>query len=196
MKRQIRGGLLANLFGRNTRPLTQGLNNVDVTRFVPPTTPPSVCQSNEDTLPCDNTTPFRKFSGFCNNLRNPTFGRSLTPFNRLLPAAYDDGIARARFRSVTGQPLPSARLVSIMLHQDVSNLHRRYTTLITAYSQFLDHDISLTPNARGANNAVLNCRDCDSSTSVHPECLPIPIPSNDPFFPRVSFFFLHCILTF
>ena len=118
VKRQI-GGLLGNLFGRfNNRPATtQGLNNVDVTRFVQPTAAPNVCRNNEETLPCDNTTPFRKFSGWCNNLRNPSFGKSLTAFNRLLPAGYDDGIARPRWRSVNGQPLPSPRLISVVVHQ-------------------------------------------------------------------------------
>ena len=121
VKRQI-GGLLGNLFGRinnNQRPAAaaQGLNNVDVTRFVQPATAPRTCQNNEETLPCDNTSPFRKFSGWCNNLRNPSFGKSLTPFNRLLPAGYDDGIARPRWRSSTGQPLPSPRLISVVVHQ-------------------------------------------------------------------------------
>ena len=176
---------MGGLFGRLTRPAAQGLNNVDVTRFVQPAAAPSGCQ-NEETLPCDNTTPFRKFSGWCNNLRNPTFGKSLTPFNRLLPAGYDDGISRARWRSVTGQALPSPRLISVMVHQDVSNMHRRYTMMTMQFAQFLDHDITLTPISRGLQDAILNCRDCDSTQSVHPECWPIPIPSNDPFFPRVD----------
>jgi hypothetical protein len=179
-------GLLGNLFGRLTRPLSQGLNNVDVTRFVQPATAPNVCRNNEETLPCDNTSPFRKFGGWCNNLRNPTFGKTLTPFNRLLAAGYDDGIARPRWRSVTNQPLPSPRLISVVVHQDVSNMHRRYTMMLTYFGQFLDHDVSLTPISRGFQDAILNCRDCDSPTNVHPECWPIPIPSNDPFFPKVN----------
>lgn len=148
VKRQIGNGL-NNLFGRLTRPLTQGLNNVDVTRFVQPAAAPNPCGTNEETLPCDNTTPFRKFSGFCNNVRNPTFGKTLTSFNRLLPAGYDDGIARPRWRSVNGQPLPSPRLISVVVHQDVSNVHRRYTMLMTMFGQFIDHDVTLTPISRG-----------------------------------------------
>ncbi|EFX87909.1 hypothetical protein DAPPUDRAFT_42141, partial [Daphnia pulex] len=185
VKRQL-NGLLGNLFGRLTRPLSQGLNNVDVTRFVQPAAAPNVCRNNEETLPCDNTSPFRKFGGWCNNLRNPTFGKTLTPFNRLLAAGYDDGIARPRWRSVTNQPLPSPRLISVVVHQDVSNMHRRYTMMLTYFGQFLDHDVSLTPISRGFQDAILNCRDCDSPTNVHPECWPIPIPSNDPFFPKVN----------
>ncbi len=36
-------------------------------------------------------------------------------------------ISRPRFRSVEGKPLPSPRLVSIVVHADVSHLHSRYT---------------------------------------------------------------------
>ena len=122
---------------------------MDVTRFVQPAAAPNVCRNNEESLPCDNTSPFRKFSGFCNNLRNPTFGKTLTPFNRLLAAGYDDGIARPRWRSITGQPLPSPRLISVVVHQDVSNMHRRYTMMTTMFGQFLDHDVTLTPISRG-----------------------------------------------
>jgi hypothetical protein len=41
---------------------------------------------------CDPTSPFRTFNGVCNNLRRPNLGRSLTPFARLLPSNYENGI--------------------------------------------------------------------------------------------------------
>ena len=136
---------------------------MDVTRFVQPASATAAaaavgCRASEETLPCDNTTPFRKFGGWCNNLRNPSFGKALTAFNRLLPAGYDDGIARPRWRSVTnnGQPLPSPRLISIVVHQDISNMHRRYTMMMTMFAQFVDHDVTLTPISRGFQDAILN----------------------------------------
>ncbi len=89
--------------------------------------------------------------------------KSVTPFNRLLAAGYDDGISRARWRSVTGVALPSPRLISIMVHQDVSNMHRRYTMMTMQFAQFVDHDITLTPISRGFQDAILNCRACDST---------------------------------
>ncbi|XP_065580760.1 uncharacterized protein LOC136040414 isoform X2 [Artemia franciscana] len=168
------------------RALAQGLPNVDVGRFVNPSSPPQPCRGNEVTLPCDHTTPFRTFSGWCNNLANPSFGKQLTTFSRLLPAGYDDGISRPRWRSTTGRPLPSPRLISITVHPDISSPHRRYTTILMQFGQFLGHDVTMTPVSRGVQNAILNCRDCDSTRNVHPECWPIPIPANDPFFPRVN----------
>ena len=42
-------------------------------------------------MPCDPAAPYRTYSGYCNNLANPNFGKSVTPQHRLLPAQYDDG---------------------------------------------------------------------------------------------------------
>lgn len=34
--------------------------------------------------------------------------------------------------------------------------------------------------------SILDCQPCDAMTSVHPECFPIPVPDDDPYFPKVN----------
>ncbi|CAG0899298.1 unnamed protein product, partial [Darwinula stevensoni] len=38
----------------------------------------------------------------------------------------------------------------------------------------------------GFQKSMLDCRDCESAQLVHPECMPIPVPQNDPFYPPVN----------
>lgn len=59
------------------------------------------------------------------------------------------GINHPRVTSVTGNPLPSARLVSAMSHPDISHLHGRYTLMLMQFAQVLDHDITFTPVHKG-----------------------------------------------
>ena len=76
-------------------------------------------------------------------------------------------ISRPRFRSVGNKPLPSPRLVSIVVHADVSHLHSRYTLMLMQYGQFLDHDITLTPVNKGVHNIILDCRYVCPCQEVH-----------------------------
>ena len=65
-------------------------------------------------------------------------------------------ISRPRFRSSeSGKALPSPRLVSIVVHADVSHLHGRYTLMLMQYGQFLDHDITLTPINKVIGSSLL-----------------------------------------
>ncbi|KAG8175633.1 hypothetical protein JTE90_001062 [Oedothorax gibbosus] len=145
------------------------------------------CRLEEDeaTLPCDHTTPFRSASGWCNNIQNPHRGKSLVTFQRLLPPKYQDGVSAARTMGVSGRPLPSARLVSSVVHPDSAAPHGRYSLALMQWGQFLDHDITLTPMHEALERQPLDCKSCDSASTVHPECLPIPIPTGDPFFPHL-----------
>lgn len=51
---------------------------------------------------------------------------------------------------VTGVPLPSPRIVSTVIHPDISNLHKRYTLMTMQFAQFLDHDLTMTPIHKGS----------------------------------------------
>lgn len=115
-------------------------------------------QCEDFSAPCDTTTPFRTLTGHCNNLKNPSLGRSLTTFARLLPAVYEDGISLPRSTSVTGQPLPNPRTISSLVHPDISNLHTRYSLITMQFAQFLDHDLTMTPIHKGFHESIPRCR--------------------------------------
>lgn len=143
-------------------------------------------QCEDFSVPCDTKTPFRTLTGHCNNLKNPSLGRSLTTFARLLPAVYEDGISQPRTTSVTRQQLPNPRTISSLIHPDISNLHTRYSLITMQFAQFLDHDLTMTPIHKGFHESIPSCRPCNSAETVHPECNPIPIPANDYFFPELN----------
>ena len=95
---------------------------------------------------CDPYSPYRTADGSCNNLRNPHWGTAFSCFTRLLPPAYADGLSAPRV-SVTGEPLPNARILSSVLHRDL-NYPATYTHMTMQYGQFFSHDIAFTPSSR------------------------------------------------
>ncbi|KAL6261733.1 hypothetical protein P5V15_006822 [Pogonomyrmex californicus] len=173
----------------NSNEFSDLLQNVDISGFLnhhhKPTNHEEVHCPVDDS-PCDPTTPYRTLSGHCNNLRNPSLGKSLTTFARLLPPAYEDNVSKPRSTSVTGAPLPNPRVVSTVIHPDISNLHNRYTLMVMQFAQFLDHDLTMTPIHKGFQESIPSCRSCDSPRTVHPECNPFPVPPGDHFYPTVN----------
>lgn len=143
-------------------------------------------QCLQDDMPCDHTFPFRGITGWCNNLKHPDYGTSYRTFERVLPPKYEDGISIPRQKSKSGRFLPSGRVISTSIHFDVSNPHVRYALATMQWGQFLDHDLTFTPMNMGPNEAILNCKSCDSQRNVHPECWPILIPRGDSYFPALN----------
>ena len=64
---------------------------------------------------------------------------------------------------MNGSPLPSPRLVSVNIHNDVSAPHVRYSLMMMQWGQFVDHDITSTPQSRGFNDSIIKGR--------KPECV-------------------------
>lgn len=88
----------------------------------------SLSKCYESVIPCDHTTPFRSISGFCNNVNNPEFGKSMRIFDRILPPVYEDGVKTPRRKSKSGKSLPSPRVISTTIHNDISSPHVRYVS--------------------------------------------------------------------
>lgn len=148
------------------------------------------CQDDTRIYPCDHTSPFRTMTGWCNNLNHPRFGQSFTQHDRLLPSAYEDGFSKPRSYSVVSSTsankkilLPSPRLVSTSIHDSKSKLHARYSLALMQFGQFaVDHDLTRTPFGVGIDGSLLDCSPCDARETVHRDCIPIPIPDQDPFY--------------
>ncbi|KAF8790333.1 uncharacterized protein LOC129959954 isoform X2 [Argiope bruennichi] len=162
--------------------LMSALPNVDVTDLLDI---PKVFDCDDQTLPCDHTSKFRTITGWCNNLNNPELGKSMRVFSRLLPPMYADDMSSPKVTGRLGTPLPSGRIISTQVHYDVQAPHVRYSLMVMQWGQFLDHDITFTP-MNAANGKPLDCSDCHSATTVHPECLPITVPPDDPFYPAIN----------
>ncbi|XP_059611568.1 peroxidase [Phlebotomus argentipes] len=122
---------------------------------------------------------YRTANGSCNNKDNPHFGESLTPFRRILNPDYADGVEEPRM-SDDGTNLPSARRVSLEMHRPSFESDPKFTVMMAVWGQFLDHDITATALNQGQNGQPIDC--CSQEAQQHPECFPVPIGKDDPYF--------------
>jgi len=101
-----------------------------------------------------------QINGFGNNLENPDLGTAGSVLRDSTPLQYADG-----FSTPAGQNRPNARVISNAISQQAGDQPepRGLTNLIWAWGQFLDHDISLSPEEPGEEATVV-----------------IPVPVNDP----------------
>lgn len=75
----------------------------------------------------------------------------------MLSTFFFSGVSKPKSIGVNGDPLPSPRLVSTMIHADISNLHNRYSLMLMQFSQFLDHDVTFTPVHKGMCSVSHDC---------------------------------------
>ena len=131
---------------------------------------------------------FRTLTGRCNRLDFPEVGAALQPLWRLLPARYADGVSKPRtLSSADGTMLPSAREVSLALHQESDfEMDNEHSHIVMQWGQFVDHDLTGSPQHRAANGKTLDdvCRPCNSA-SINEACLPIAKPGEASCLPFV-----------
>ncbi|MEL6128767.1 MAG: peroxidase family protein [Cyanobacteria bacterium J06628_4] len=104
-------------------------------------------------------------NGVGNNINNPLLGSAGSNLVDSVPLQYGDG-----FSTPAGQNRPNARVISNALSQQVGNTPepRGLTNLIWVWGQFLDHDISLSPEVSREVAAAENRN------------VVIPVPADDP----------------
>ncbi|XP_052794376.1 peroxidase-like [Mya arenaria] len=133
---------------------------------------------------CDRNAYYRTADGTCNNLDNPTWGATFAPELREIPAMYDDGINEPRQRDRLGNPLPSARLISNIVHKvdGESPRNSNRTMMVMQWGQFIDHEFVGTPVMKGDGGTNIQC--CGEENVNRTQCFPISIPDDDPYFKK------------
>ncbi|XP_037498164.1 peroxidasin homolog isoform X3 [Rhipicephalus sanguineus] len=146
----------------------------------------SGCLQHRQVPDCSDTcfhNRFRTYDGTCNNLRHPMWGASLTPFERLLPAEYENGfntpVGWTAEKPVNGHRLPLARAVSTgLVSTEVVEGDSEHSHMLMQWGQFLDHDMDFSMPAI-SHERFIDTVDCaDSCDNVMP-CFPIEVPADD-----------------
>lgn len=97
---------------------------------------------------------YRAFSGYCNNVQSPHWGKANTRYLRFLPADYSDGVSLPR-GSGGSDPLPSPREVSLAVHRDEDLPHPHLMAITAVWGEFISHDVAHTPQMTGTTFNLL-----------------------------------------
>ncbi|XP_038056702.1 peroxidasin homolog isoform X2 [Patiria miniata] len=153
----------------------------------------SGCTTHSKIVNCSDICYHRKYrthDGTCNNLQNPEWGASLTPFRRLLRPIYENGfntpVGWNQSHLYNGHPKPSVRKVSleVMSTATVTNSDK-FSHMLMQWGQFLDHDMDFTVTSlsRARFSDGVECKDtCENQ----PPCFPINVPDDDPRIRRMQ----------
>ncbi|XP_024938090.1 peroxidase isoform X4 [Cephus cinctus] len=168
---------LAQTYGLTYEEIEKSLPLIDTSR----TLIREVCPAFLSNVEC-RPGKYRRYDGLCTNLENPTWGSSLSPFSRLLPPRFADGLTAPRI-SVTGGDLPLARVVSRTMHPDEGYHDHAGTVMVIAWGQFMDHDYTLTATPLDPLNRNDPEECCSRPPHLkNPYCNEIYIPEDDYFY--------------
>lgn len=154
-----------------------------------------VCHANEPKdakcrTPSAPAPKYRPIDGRGNNLNNPEYGASDTPFARFGKIGFEDGINTVR-KAVSGADLPNPRfIVQNALTQAVRAppppLAYGVFALMTVL--FITHDVHYQTAVQPSNpEREIQCCTADNTKKLgkdvsHPSCFPIEIARNDSIF--------------
>ncbi|XP_063244152.1 peroxidase-like [Bacillus rossius redtenbacheri] len=171
--------LLADRFSLSRGDIAYGLPRIDTLRTRVADFCPRFLRSQRRRCEASR---YRRHDGACNNPERPTWGSARASFRRFLPPDYADGVSEPR-AARTGFPLPNARAVSALVHRDASKHDHTVTFLFVVWGQLVDHDLTLTAETR--DPVTLREPDCcGPGAERHPNCLPVELPPQDPFYRR------------
>uniref|UniRef100_A0A3P8UIK8 Thyroid peroxidase n=1 Tax=Cynoglossus semilaevis TaxID=244447 RepID=A0A3P8UIK8_CYNSE len=139
------------------------------------------------TAPCPVTSKYRSISGLCNNRENPLWGAAHTPLVRWLPAEYEDDQEEPKGwntgRLYNGHPLPLPWDVSSKIMRGWSSGEDDvYSLLLVEWGQYLDHDVTFTPqstDAAAAAAAAAAAVDCLNTCENVQPCFPIKVDTTN-----------------
>ena len=145
-------------------------------------------------IKCNKNSLYREIDGKCNNLQHPLYGVASIPFIRAVKRttwnskSIRQNLNRLSFfrpciprrKNQAPEFLPSARLVSTTIHKAIDISDRFLTHMVTQFAQFLDHDITLTPE----EELPRNC--CGDRNKENDNCFTITIPLDDPFYSNLK----------
>ncbi|XP_061704372.1 peroxidase-like [Cydia pomonella] len=128
---------------------------------------------------------YRTIDGTCNNLVRPHWGKKASPFTRVAPPRYADGIY-AMPVSKSGAQLPSPRVLSTRLFADHAVNSRVFSFMNMQWGQFITHDLLIhsleTTDEGGIQCCVGEGIDVLSPDLQNDKCIPICVPDDDPFY--------------
>ncbi|KAF0766189.1 peroxidase-like [Aphis craccivora] len=162
------------------------LNADDVNKFLPAidtskTLIRNVCPSCLTRVVC-KAGKYRRADGLCNNEDNPTWGATMSTFNRLMSPRFSDKLSAPK-TSASGQPLPVARVVSRTIHPDEGLHEHAGTVMLVAWGQFMDHDLTLTATPLDPVNRNEPEECCGRPDHLKNKyCYEIKIPEDDNFY--------------
>lgn len=132
-------------------------------------------EKDYDYYGCNAKDKYRTIDGTCNNLYVPWWGKSETPYSRILNPDYDDRYNSPRKRSkIQGKLLPNPRNVAMNIHFARRTMPET-THMLVFFGQHIDHDIVFTSRSSYSSGQEKKC----SCESRDPDCFQIPIPSGD-----------------